>query len=288
MRTINKLLLFLATAGVASALSCSKDDDSTSFANASDIKEESVTDTYYQDLDGLGSVAIASVSDEQFSGGRTSVEIELNDYRICSETVVSIIPDDQSTVDNPSGELIIEFGTAGCQDLRGNIRKGTVVFRYSGRRFISGSTVITTLENYSINGIMLQGIRTSTNVTENPEDAPSFHVTLADGSATYPDQTVAERESDFTWTWERAENPANDKIIVHQGGTASGMTRRGNTYDVTVLGDVVYQKLCPMAIEGIKQIIVNGENEFTIDYGNGDCDRDITVGTSSGSHKIRI
>jgi hypothetical protein len=169
--------------------------------------------------------------------------------------VVSIIPDDQSTVDNPSGELIIEFGTAGCQDLRGNIRKGTVVFRYSGRRFVSGSTVITTLENYSINGIMLQGIRTSTNVTENPEDAPSFHVTLADGSATYPDQTVAERESDFTWT---------------------------------VLGDVVYQKLCPMAIEGIKQIIVNGENEFTIDYGNGDCDRDITVGTSSGSHKIRI
>jgi hypothetical protein len=108
----------------------------------------------------------------------------------------------------------VDFGVTGCTDLKGNIRTGKVIFTYNGRRFVTGSTVVTTVENYTINGVKLEGKRTLTNVTGSTSDAPKFNVVLENGKATLlADGTFAERESNITWSWIREANPANDYLL---------------------------------------------------------------------------
>jgi hypothetical protein len=214
--------------------------------------------------------------------------IVINDYRFCEGTTVTIEPGAESTTDQPYGVLTVDFGTSGCTDVKGNVRKGKIIFTYSGRRFIAGSTIITTVQNYSINGILIAGVRTSTNVTGSTEDAPTFHVTLENGIVTFPDQSTAERESDITWSWERAQNPLNDKLIIEQGSSANGTTREGTEYEVLVLGQLEYQRLCPIAVTGVKQYTLNGETEIAVDYGDGACDRVVTVTSANVARTIAL
>jgi hypothetical protein len=278
----------LALTALVVAFSCGKDDENTPLKNSSDIKEEALTDLYFQDVDDLGTVALNAASDNEYSGGRVGTTIVINDYRVCDGASVTIEPGEGSTIDQPNGVVTIDFGTSGCTDVKGNIRKGKIIFTYSGKRFIAGSTVVTSVEGYSINGINLEGVRTSTNVTGSTADAPSFHVTLENGVATFPDQSTAERESDIVWSWERAQNPLNDKLIIEQGSVAAGTTRSGTTYEVSVLGQLEYHRLCPIAVSGVKHYTLNGETEFSVDYGSGDCDRVVTVTSGNVTRTITL
>lgn len=280
------VLCYLAIAGTATTFSCNKDDEQTPLQNAADIQEEVLTDLYYQDVDDLGSVAFDAATDAQYEGGRSSVTITVNDYRLCEGTSVSIVA--SGNKETPQGAITIDFGTAGCKDAKGNTRKGKVIFTYSGRRFVSGSTVVTTVDNYSINGIKLEGTRTSTNVTGSTEEAPVFHVELEDGVATFPDGSTATRESDIYWTWERAASPLNDKLIIDQGSSANGTTRAGTDYEITVLGALEYKRACPIATKGVKRYVLDGETEITVDYGDGECDRKIEVTTPRATRTITL
>lgn len=278
----------LAIAGMATTFSCSKDDENPSLENSGDIKEEALTDLYFQDVDDLGTVALNAASESEFNGGRLNTSIVITDYRFCEGTTVTIEPGPESTVDQPYGVLTVNFGTAGCTDAKGNVRKGTVIYTYSGRRFVAGSTVVTTVQNYSINGILITGVRQSTNVTGSSEDAPSFHVTLQNGVATFPDQSTAHRESDITWSWERAQNPLNDRVIIEQGSSAHGTTRKGTEYEVLVVGQLEYQRLCPIAVTGIKTYKLDNETGISVDYGDGDCDRVVTVTSGNITRAIKL
>jgi hypothetical protein len=283
-----RILPILTMTGLVATFSCNKDDDNAPLRNTSDVKEEAVTDLYFQDVDDLGTVAINDASEEDYGGGRRNVTITINDHRFCEGTTVTIEPGSESTLEQPYGVLTVNFGTGGCADAKGNIRKGKVIFTYSGRRFMAGSSVVTTVENYSINGILIEGVRTSTNVTGSTEDAPTFHATLEDGVATFPDQTTAERESDIVWSWERAQNPLNDKLIIEEGSEAHGTTRNGTEYEVLVSSQLEYTRVCPIAITGVKQYVFDGETEVALDYGDGDCDRVITLMIGENSRTIAL
>ncbi len=151
------------------------------------------------------------------------------------------------------------------------MRKGKIIFAYYKRRFQPGSTVVATTENYYINGIKLEGVRTSTNITGSTEEAPKFNVVLTDGKATFTDGTVATRESDITWSWQRGASASLDKLVIDKVSTASGTTRGGRTYEVSLNEDLVYNRGCFFAVDGVKRYIIDGSKEIVIDYGVGDC-----------------
>ena len=142
----------------------------------------------------------------------------------------------------------------GCIDAKLNTRKGKLKFAYNGKRFLPGSTVVLTTENYSINDIKLEGTRTSTNVQGSTNDAPKFNVVLANGKATFPDGSIAERQSNITWEWIRADNPTNDYLLIDQLSTASGTTRGGRSYSVSLSEGLKYKRFCGIAVDGIKKI----------------------------------
>jgi hypothetical protein len=139
------------------------------------------------------------------------------------------------------------------------------------------STVVVTVENYTINGIKIEGARTLTNVTASTADAPEFNVELKNGKAIFEDLTFATRESNITSKWIRAANPLEDKLIIAQGSKANGTTRGGRTYKVDILAQLEFKRACGIAVTGVKKYTIDGDKEVTIDYGDGTCDKNFTM-----------
>lgn len=266
------------------------DEDRLSGRDTQDITEEASTDAYFQDMDDMAGVAIQS--DNATNGGRVAVGsrgITIQDDRFnCSGIIVSIEPDASSTLEVPKGKITVDFGTTGCQDARQNVRTGKLFFTYNGRRFVPGSTVVTTTENYTINGVKLEGTRTLTNVSGSTADAPRFNITLTNGKATFEDGTSATRVSNITTKWERATSPVNDKLIIEQSSTASGTTRGGRDYAVSLLEQLEFKRACGMAVAGIKKYVIDSQKEITIGYGDGDCDKAITVTVNGVTRNITV
>ena len=275
MKIANHLSRFSSSGLMAAVLfmaSCQDDEKRLTVQDTQDISEEALTDSYYQDMDDMGSVAIGTPSDTELSGGRKASTIVINDDRFdCNGVVVTIDPDETSTADIPKGKITVDFGTLGCADAKGNVRKGKIIFSYYKRRFQPGSTIVATTENYYINGIKLEGVRTTTNITGSTEEAPKFNVVLTNGKATFADGTVATRESDITWSWVRGAGVSQDQLVIDKVSTASGTTRGGRTYEVSLTEDLVYNRGCFFAVDGVKRYIIDGSKEIVIDYGVGDC-----------------
>src|SRR5688572_8598677 len=244
----SKIVTLSLVGSLLLASSC-KEEERLTAADTADISEEALTDSYFQDMDDIGGIAIESPNDDQYNGGRTSGIITITDNRFnCAVVTIEAT----GTFEQPEGVITVDFGS-GCIDNRLNVRKGRLIFAYTGRRFGPGTSVVLTTDNYSINDVTLVGTRTSTNVQGSTDEAPKFRVVLEDGLATFPDGSFATRESDITWSWIRAGNPSEDHLIIEQGSTANGVTRGGRTYQVSLVEQLKYKRFCGIAVEGIKR-----------------------------------
>jgi hypothetical protein len=271
------------------ALSCKEKEENITAGDVQDLSEESEVDSYYQDMDDMSGVVIEAPEDNEYAGGRqkATYQITVNDYRFnCSGVKVTLTTDPASTSTNPKGKIEVDFGT-GCTDLKGNVRSGKLIFTYSGKRFATGSSIVTTTDNYKFNGVKLEGTRTTT-VTGSSNTSTSFRVVLANGKATFDDGRIAERTSDLSLEWIRVANPLNDELIIKQVSTANGKSREGRTYTLTLMEDLKYKRLCGIAIDGIKKYVIDGKKEVLVDYGSGDCDRTITISFNGFTRTITI
>jgi hypothetical protein len=288
MRTkslFTKVIALAAIAITGITFSCKEEEVAVSPETAY-VVEESSTDFYYEDADDIASITVASKSET--AGGRVSSV--LVDDRLCVGVVVTLTLAELSTIEHPMGTIVIDFGD-GCEDPRGNIRKGKIKITFSGKRFQVGSTLIIELLGYHINGIHLEGTRTLTNMTPNNEAYPKFRVELTGGKVTWLDGTNATREHCFEREWIRAENPLNDQLYVSQCAdvdfAAQGKNRRGVEYKMIIETPLVYKRCSPIAVAGTKTFIeVSTGKEITIDYGLGQCDRMITITVNGVSRTI--
>jgi len=288
---LRKTASMMAVALLGFAFSC-QEDEAPYQTESAYVAEESVTDSYYDDADDMGLVAVSSESGT--AGGKLSSEssglLEVNDDRLCA--LVAIAFDEASTLAFPIGTITIDFG-AGCDDPRGNRRSGKIFIRFSGRRFLPGSTIVITFENYVINGIKLSGKRTLTNISGSVEEAPKFQIELENGLAVWPDGTEATREHCFVRTWNRGVliNPSDDVLVVSQCGdadvAASGTNRRGVEYSMIIQSDLIYKRGCPIAVQGVKIFRFNGK-EIVVDYGTGECDNIITITVDGNAHSVNV
>ncbi len=276
-------------AAISLISSCNEEERITA-QDSQDISEEAVTDSYFQDMDDMAGVAVEAPSENDFSGGRTNSTFQVSDSRFrCSNTPLTLTLERaaNSTPSNPSGVITVDFGT-GCTDLRGNVRTGKLIFTYNGRRFMPNSTVVVTGQNYTLNGVKLEGTRTLRNITGSTDTSPRFNAVLTGGKATFEDNTFATRTSDITWQWVRGATPADDKLVIDPVSEASGTTRVGRTYEVSLLSALEYKRFCGIAVSGIKRYVINGDKEITLDYGDGECDKEITVTVNGVVRNIRV
>lgn len=256
------------------------------------VVEESVTDVYFDDADDLAGVTIAT--DTRTTNGRMSSALNNPiDDRLCAGATVTF--SFTQTDPYPIGDIVIDFGTTGCTDDRGNTRTGKIKIHFVNYRFVEGSTMQLTFENYTINDIKLEGTRTLTNLTGSSEGTPKFQVQLVGGKATWPDGTDATREHCFERQWDRG-NPdilTDDLLTLDQCAgeavAAAGTNRRGVAYTMTIVEPLVFDRSCEyrMPVQGIKKFVeVATGKEIIIDYGDGECDRMITITVNGNSRTV--
>ena len=291
MQTTKKISigLFLAFFTI---ISCTDDigpaittDDSVTAEN------EAVADSYFEDADDITALVVAS-DDGTVSGGKVSTggrKININDFRLkCAEVIIEFA--DNSTFLQPKGTIIIDFGE-GCEDDRGNVRAGKIIITFMGRRFLPQSSIVTTFDGYSINGILVEGTRTVTNSTGSLEDRPSFTIVVEGGKLTWPDGTFATRESNRKREWIRADNPLNDEWRVT--GNAAGTNRPEMSYTMEITEALVYKRQCAvtnrifMPVAGEK-VLTTETRQMKINYGDGECDRKVEVTINGKSEDIEI
>ncbi len=275
-------------------VSCNDDKIDFTSNDSENVQDEAATDGYFEDADDMATLAVAA-DDATAGSGRIGSSgriagVKPIDIRFSDCVTVTLELAEGSTQQNPHGYITIDFGSA-CTDIKGNVRSGIIHVEFIGRRFYPESKIVTTFENYKINGVQIEGTRTVTNVTDSVEAHPKFSILIEGGKATWPDGSFATREANRTREWIRAENPLLDQWNVD--GTAAGTNRRGVAYQVEITKPLVYKRECAisnrvfMAVEGTK-VLTTESKTITIDYGTGECDKTVTITKNGVTKTIEV
>ena len=278
--------------------SCSDNNKIDYSANDNaNVQSEANSDAQTEDTDDMSALAV-SADDGTLSGGRPDESFgtprdiskdKLDDRFKCATVTLTFATDNNTTVvpNVIHGFITINFGT-GCTGPGGHIRTGIIKIEFQGRRFLPGSKIITTFQNYTVDGIKLEGTRTLTNTSASETSAVSFSIVEDGMKVTWPDATFATRSSSRTRTWNRTANPTGDSWTVT--GSATGTNRKGKEYSMTITKALVYKRACAisnkvfMAVEGTKELTTDNK-KVTIDYGSGECDNKVTI-TINGKSKV--
>lgn len=183
--------------------------------------------------------------------------------------------------------IVIDFGEEGCEGEDGRVRKGKIITSVRTSFQKSGSRSTTTFEDYQVNGVKLSGTRIVTNVTE-PGQAPRQRIQVIAGQLTFPDETTILWETDRIREWSAGfDTPLrlNDDV-VRIVGNYEGKNREDVNFSAQTLEPVVYRTAC--RLQGIRRptagVVIyssdNREQDLVVDYGDGTCDREISVSVS--------
>ncbi|MBL7851063.1 MAG: hypothetical protein JNN04_09190 [Cyclobacteriaceae bacterium] len=271
-----------------------KDEETISFSSSdnNDLQSEASMDAQLEDVSDLAGVAVASDAGTLTgarSAGSSRVITPAGDTRFSCATVTLEFAADNNPPSVIHGYIHIDFGT-GCTGPNGRVRKGMIHVEFNGPRFMPGSTVTITTENYYVDGIKIDGTRTELNASGSTQDAPKFTIT-EEVTVTFLDGTTATRTATRTRTWNRMANPLEDSWTVT--GSAFGTTRRGVEYVMTITKALVFKRSCAISskmvvpVEGTKEL-VTGTKKIVTDFGNGDCDTTITITVNGRSKDIQI
>ena len=266
-----KLSLLCVSIMITLLVSCNNEDSTPDFSSEDTESAgfDSMDDYYFDDADEIVTEALTS-ADAEFSGGRSSSDERL----ICAEV--------SHTGTKESGSLKVDFGT-GCEDPRGNLRKGSIIVEREGAWNVQGSYWTITFLAYSINGVSIEGTRTVT-VVSVTDSLITYDITLIGGIITWPDGRVATREVNRRREHERHENHLLDRLIIY--GTAQGSLCNGRGYFIEIVEPLIYDRSCValgviIPVKG-KKFIKHGNRELTVDYGDGTCDNFVTLTNKNG------
>jgi len=290
MKTMKNVLGSCLVLCVIFLISCEDKLDFNAKDTAS-VENEAAVDGYFEDADDMA-VMVVAADQGTLSGGRESASRGIGKDKLdvrfaCNTTTVTLQFAADNTPSKPHGTITIDFGTDGCTDSNGNIRKGKIRVEFKGKRFLPGSSITTTTEGYSINGVALEGTRTVANITSGNGPVVTFTITLANGKATWANGDDATREVSFKREWD----PSSGQWTVT--GEATGTNRNDAAYEMQITKPLVYKRECAirnrvfMAVEGTKELTVGGK-PITIDYGAGDCDRTVTVTIDNQSREVEV
>jgi hypothetical protein len=281
----NALKLTLQVALVAMGMvilsSCSKSSDPINSEITQTVSNESTQDTQQDEVDDISSGQLNAVS----NAGSRSATATIDGRIGCA--YVHVTSDTANTKE--IGSITIDFdkdsqgndNASGCT-FNGNTRKGSIIISWqNGRWFTAGSVITITLNNYSINGVVINGTRVLTNITTVPLK-PSWTI-VSTLTSTWPDASTAVRSVNKTRQWDIVGGTVTITQTAGADFAASGTNRYTKTYTVQITAGLVYDISCIASnklyipVSGTKIITVDTNKAITIDYGTGTCDDSITL-----------
>jgi hypothetical protein len=273
----NALWLAAPVAALSLFSSCTKEEEELTPITAEEVQfvnSQTSMDAYYEDADDIVFTGMVNAFSQE--GGRVQDFRDLG----CAELLHNA---DTRT-------LTINFGES-CTGPQGHVRSGKIIVSYAGKLFEDGFTQTVSFENFSIDGVALEGTRTLSYEGGMDEQQPRFQVVLSGGKITWPDNTFATREVNQKRTIVLAANDGNIEYLV--SGTASGTRRSGETYMVKIDQPLTFSRNCILEgnyvpVKGALQLTREGKESLTVDYGDGACDKEATILVNGRSQTITI
>lgn len=201
---------------------------------------------------------------------------------------ITITPFDSTTWPKT---MVIDFGTTGCVDLRGNLHKGKLNCVISAPWRLTGSTVVITPENYSVNGYGVEGTKTLINKGRNANGNRMDSVYVRNGVITHPDGKTSTWESDRLRTQiagEATAFPNYSDDIFSISGVGSGENTSGSAYSLSTTRDLVVALNCRWVQDGALMVKNAAGDSAVVDYGTTGCDQDATVLYKGKTYKITL
>ena len=262
-----KKLLFITVIAFGVLTSCSDEETvgSQDIVEEMDLDAEASLDSNYEDVDLIVEAGMETLA----PAGR----IESDEILDCATV----------THDEVNKTVTIDYGD-GCEGPGGRIRAGKILISYSDHRLIPGAFRETTFEDFTIDGVQVEGTRRVENISASLDDNPTFSITLTGGKLTFEDETTATRSSARVRTWLRGANPLTDEAEVE--GNASGSRRDGVSYSMEITERLIYKRSCWargvfIPVAGVK-VFTSGDNVAIVDYGDGECDYEVTISINGG------
>lgn len=186
-------------------------------------------------------------------------------------------------------QMIIDFGLSNCQGIDGKQRRGKVIVNWTGPYWEEGTVITHTFDNYFVNDYQLLGSKTVTNRGQNSQGNLFFAI-VDEGSVVKPNGRVIEYSSNRVRTMvEGQDTPRwiiDDKYEIT--GRSEGKSSGGTSFTANIVEPLVVEVGCPFVIQGVLDIEPSGKVKRTVDYGEGECDTEVTIIIAGGRYTIFI
>lgn len=167
----------------------------------------------------------------------------------------------------------IDFGTDGVVGNDGRTRKGKIIFTTTGRYINAGTVITSNLDNYSVDGYLIEGHKRLENMGKNSDNQTYFNFDITDGKITDPDGAIRMWESHRVRTWVVGESSQgllgifDDEYDIT--GSASGVTASNKSYTITITQPLRVKVFCKWIQDGNLTLAVSGSPTIYVDYGVG-------------------
>lgn len=253
-------LLFLATAFVLVFSACQKDIETTPEADKATIAQAQEALASQQII--MSSFHIAQRGAEN-ANGLVGGEVE---ERSDSCGNVSVVPPDPFVFPKV---VTVDFGS-GCTDADGKFKAGRVVMTV-GAFWEPNSTITVTYDNYSEDGVKVEGQFIFTNLST--ADAAILRIDAQNIKLTDPNNYTFAFSGNQTYT-QTAGHPTwwdwHDDVYNVTGEIFTTLTN-GETVNWLIQTPLVKANACAYVSKGTGILDINGL-PVTVDYGNGTCD----------------
>lgn len=257
--------------------SCDSDEDSIDSSQSE--SEEVFEDVMYMNAE-INSAMSIGISVFTGSGGRiVENEVFCGTFNFSFEPVIA---------------LELDFGE-GCTGVDGKNRAGKIKFTTEGEFGKEGFSYTLSYDNFSVDGNQLSGSISSSGYVLN--DAGNFEYTITSNDFLL---TLAEDESTISYsgthTYEWLEGFGSEDAssnVFKVTGSSSGKTRKGVEYSSEITSPYTFKAACYSSgvfypVSGVASITPVDSPAFTVDFGDGSCDKKATIAIGALSYEIDL
>lgn len=185
--------------------------------------------------------------------------------------------------------ITIDFGSDGCEGQDGRIRKGIVTGSFSNWPWIRNASLEILPDAYFVDDYKVEGSKTITFKGENLSGNRNWDVSVKNGVITTPEGET------ILWETERNNeliagandfDPWNNEYSIT--GTANGTNSSGRDYTAEIVKALIVQIGCQYVTEGTLEIQPEDLKLRSIDYGDGDCDRNVSVTIGGRAYGVNL
>lgn len=282
MKTRSFLLITTTLMMVAVVItSCRRNRDST-LSSSNNALAESMFDDVYKQIDDAASQ-------------QDSLTQKTATYTLATAQCATVTLEPVTQGQQWPKRLTIDFGTTNCVGQDGRVRTGKIICEFTGFYREEGTVITTTLDNYHVNGNLVEGTHSVTNEGRNANNHIYFTISVVGARVTTPDGQI-DWTSTRTRTWVEGEETTwwTDGLngilddVYEIDGTASGTNIEGGAFTAEITEPLRIQIGCRWVTKGKLDLTPQNLATRTVDYGDGTCDNAASVEVNGNTYHFTM